>query len=129
MAFPTSEEYLRKAEQALGLSLPPALRARLLEENGGGIEVGEETWELFPVQDTSDRKQVSRTANHLLRETEEARNSPEFPADAVPIAADGTGNYLTLQPSRHEPDRLADDVWLWDHETGTLTPVDVTWSI
>jgi SMI1/KNR4 family protein SUKH-1 len=127
MSFPTAEEYVRRAEQALGLALPAALRARLLEENGGGIEVGDESWELFPVEDTSDRKHRSRTANHLVGETEQARELPEFPADAVAIAANGSGDYLILQPSANN--RLSDDVWLWDHETGTMTVVEVTWSI
>ncbi len=33
MAFTTTEEHVRRAEQELGLTLPPAYRARLLREN------------------------------------------------------------------------------------------------
>jgi hypothetical protein len=62
MGFPTTEEYHRQAEQALGVQLPLALRDRLLRDNGGDVEAADDVWQLFPVQDTTDRKRISRTA-------------------------------------------------------------------
>ena len=124
MPFPGTEEILRRAEQELGLALPPPYRARLLRENGGEVDAADDTWELFPVQDTADRKRVSRTANHVVRETAEARTWSRFPAEAVAIAANGSGDYLILRPAAG---RLGDTVLLWDHELGTASPVDVTW--
>jgi hypothetical protein len=129
MGFPTSEEFVRRAEESLAIMLPAAVRARLLQENGGEIEADGDVWELFPVEDSTDRKRISRTANHIVRETEEARQWPEFPATAVAIAANGTGDYLILQPARQASGQLLDEVFLWDHETGGVTPVDVTWSL
>jgi len=124
MAFPGTDEILRRAEQELGLVLPPFYRTRPLRENGGEVEAADDTWQLFPVQDMSDRKRLSRTANHVVRETAEARTWPRFPAAAVAIAANGSGNYLILQPAAG---KLGDTVFLWDHEMGTASPVDVTW--
>jgi len=129
MAFPTTEEFLRRAEENLGVALPPAIRTRLREENGGEIEAAGDVWELFPVQDSSDRKRISRTANHIVRETAQAREWPAFPVAAVAIASNGTGDYLILEPAKEDPRRLADQVLQWVHETGSATPVDVTWSI
>jgi hypothetical protein len=129
MTFTTTEEHVCRAEQELGLILPPAYRARLLRENGGEVEAADDTWQLFPVRDTTDRKRISRTANHLLREMTEARAWPRFPSLAVAIAANGSGDYLIIHPAESQPDRLADMVLHWDHETGALTPVEVTWDV
>ena len=129
MAFPTTEEQLHRAEKEIGLALPSQLRARLLQENGGEISAGDDVWELFPVKDTSDRKRLARTANHLLRETEEARKWPDFPSEAVAIASNGTGNYLILRPADRASGALSETVFLWDHETGSADPVDVDWGV
>ena len=129
MAFPTTEEQVDRAEKEIGLALPPQLRERLLAENGGEIAAGDDVWELFPVQDTSDRKHVARTANHVLRETEEARKWPDFPSEAVAIASNGTGDYLILRPSDRASGQLSDTVFLWNHETGSAAPIDVDWSV
>lgn len=114
---------------AIGLALPSQLRARLLLENGGEITAGDDVWQLFPVQDASDRKRLARTANHLLRETAEARKWPAFPSEAVAIAANGTGNYLILRPADRASGELSGTVLLWDHETGSAQPIDVNWGV
>jgi hypothetical protein len=129
MAFPTSEEHLQRAERQLGLTLPPTHRSRLLRINGGEVEAAGDTWELFAVQDTTDRKRLSRSASHIVRETTEARTWPRFPGDAVAIAANIAGDYLVLRPAHDDPGSLADTVLLWDHEEGTLNPVDVLWDL
>jgi hypothetical protein len=54
-----------------------AMRERLLRNNGGEILVewdgdGEE-WQLHPVFDDSDRETTRRSANHLVREQQSAR--------------------------------------------------------
>ncbi len=127
MGFPTTEDHLRRAEEAIGLALPPILRTRLLRENGGEVQAADDGWELFPVEDKSDRKRLSRTCNHFLRETAVAREWPDFPPDAIAIARNGTGNYLILRPALKAPGTLSDVVLLWDHETGSATPIDVEW--
>ena len=128
MAFPTTEQQLRRAEGALGFKLPASHRARLLRDNGGEVEVAGEVWELFPVQDDSDRKHLSRTASHILRETSQAKTWPGFPDEAVAIAANGGGDYLILRPAPDAPGTLGNTVYFWEHEGGTITPVNVDWT-
>ena len=125
MGFPTTDECLRKAEEALGVQLPAELRERLRRDNGGEVEAADDVWQLFPVQDTADRKRLSRTANHIVRETTEARKSPGFPPAAVAIASNGAGDYLILDPTQRPADMLT--VLLWYHEGGSAQPVHVTW--
>jgi hypothetical protein len=119
MSFPTTEGHVVAAEKALGARFPTALRERLLRQNGGEVEAADVVWQLFPVQDLTDRKRLSRTANHVVRETAEARKWPGFPSTAVAIATDGGGNYLMLGPGGA--------VLLWDHEDASTVPVEVTW--
>ena len=128
MAFATTEEQIRLAEDALAVKLPSALRARLLRENGGEIRAAADTWELFPVRDTTGQKRISRTANHVVRETAEVRKWPGFPPGAIAIASNGTGNFLILAPAEGESGALAETVLLWDHEGGTAVPVSVAWN-
>ncbi len=118
MPFPTSEEFVAAAELQLGIALPDSLRARLLQGNGGELEATGDSWTLFPVADTSDRKRLTRTANHIVLETQNARRWPGFPELGVPIAANGSGDYLILLPDRPGSSQLGSGVFLWDHETG-----------
>jgi hypothetical protein len=121
MPFPTEERYIRDAELKLGVSFPPSLRARLLVANGGEVEVDDDTWQLHPVFDATDRTRIKRTANHIVRETASAREWSGFPPDAVAIGNNGTGDRLVLQPSPNDPRSLGETVFFWDHETGELT--------
>jgi len=106
------------AERQLGRSFPRPLRARLARDNGGEVEADGDDWTLHPVWDPTDRKRMARTAGHVVRETGQAREWSGFPADAVSIAANGTGDRLILRSG-------SDRVELWDHETGESSPVDV----
>jgi hypothetical protein len=38
-------------------------------ENGGEILTEEDEWQLFPIFDKTDKKRISRTANHIVLET------------------------------------------------------------
>ena len=123
MSFPGSEELVAAAEAKLGRRLPEAHRTRLIEENGGEIRAAGEHWTLYPVWDPSDRKTIGRTANHILRENEALRREwPDvLPDGFIAIADNGGGDLLVLPPG-------GDVVRLWDHETGELSPVRVTWT-
>lgn len=126
MPFTTTDQHIRKAEVALGVRFPASLRERLQRDNGGEIEAADDIWQLFPVQDTTDRKRLSRTANHIVRETTEARKWDGFPSTAVAIASNGSGDYLILQDT--VGDGVLDDiVLLWTHDDASASPVDVTW--
>ena len=120
MPFPLDESYILAAEQALGASLPPKYRAMLARRNGGEIEAEYDTWQLHPLEDRSDRKRLARSASHVLRETEQARKWPKFPADVIAIASNGTGDLLVL---KQQDGAFSEAVYLWSHETGALLQV------
>lgn len=56
MTLATDIACIETAERALGNSLPPAWRRRLLSSNGGELSVAEDDWTVFPVLDSSDQK-------------------------------------------------------------------------
>ena len=123
----TTEECINAAERALGRNLPGPLRERLKRNNGGDVEVtgyssDNPNWELHPVLDSNDRKRAGRSANHIVRETEEAHSVPEVaPPQGSVVIADGTGDLLRLLKEDDCP-------YWWDHETGDVHRVAVDWS-
>ena len=117
MPFPTSEEFISQAETRLGVRLPDSYRAHLLVQNGGELEVGDESWNLFPVADNSDRKRLARSANHIVAEAAGARAWAGFPPKGIAIASNGAGDFLPLMPDEADPSRLGPVVHLWEHET------------
>jgi hypothetical protein len=117
MPFATEERFIDAAEAKLGVRLPTALRARLLSANGGEVELDDDVWRLHPVFDTSDRKRNTRTANDIVRETASAREWRGFPATAVAIAGNGSGDFLVLLPSVEDPSTLDERIYVWNHET------------
>lgn len=123
MPFPTSPECIETAEARLGVRFPDAWRARLLRANGGEVELDDDDWQLFPVQDTSDRKRAGRTASHIVQEMAAAREWRGFPSSGVAIAENGLGDYLVLLPDHATPGTLADQVYRWDHETTAMAVV------
>jgi hypothetical protein len=120
MPFPIETALIHEAERQLGRGLPMDLRVRLHRDNGGEVRAAGDVWRLFPVFDPGDRRRITRTANHIVRETRSARGRAGFPEDAVAIAEDGGGDYLILRAGSEE-------VEFWDHETGESKPVDVDW--
>jgi len=121
MAFPVDEAQIAAAERQLGRLLPDGLRARLLRNNGGELQTDDDDWILHPVWDATDRKRMSRTANHIVRETEQARAWHGFPDSAISIATNGSGDHLVIHAG-------SDAVDLWDHETGECYPVTIDWT-
>lgn len=115
---------IASAEQQLGRRLPQAHRERLRRANGGEIEANGEFWSLFPVWDSTDRRTVARTTNHIVRENETLRNeSPDAFWDRyIAIATDGGGNLLVIGTK-------GDVIYGWDHETGELSPAKTSWDI
>ena len=93
MPFDLAESFLLAAERELGASLPKSYRLAMLRENGGEIETDDDDWQQYPVADTSDRKRLSRSANHILKETESCRGWARFPENAVAIAGNGAGDH------------------------------------
>ena len=118
MPFPVDERLIAAAEERLGRTLPPALRSHLSRRNGGWIQTRDEDWALYPVWDPTDSKRITRTARHIVRETEQARRSADFPPGAIAIAANVLGDRLVARPG-------SDDIEAWRQDTGTCHRVEL----
>lgn len=119
MPFALTEEELQKTEAELRARLPASYRQSMTTANGGDIELDGDVWQLFPIRDTSSRKLVSRTANHIIRETNTAREWERFPENALAIASNGTGDLLVL---RRHGRQFGPEILVWRHEDGELEP-------
>lgn len=123
MAFPVEERFIVETEKKLGMSLPQDYVKKMMEENGGEVQTPPDAWVLYPIFDTSDKKRLKRTCNDVVRETQGARDWTGFPEDAVAIGGNGSGDQLVLLQDKNSPDKLGDEVFWWDHETGALNLV------
>ena len=120
MPFDLAESFIAATERELGAELPVSYKAAMALSNGGELEVAHEVWQLHPIADTSDRKRLARTANHIVLETSSLEAWPNFPANAVTIAANGSGDHLILM---HKEGVFSSQVFRWSHETGALQKV------
>ncbi len=116
MPFPVDEKYIIETETQLGVKFPAEFKSRMLQSNGGELVTKSFEFELYPFFDKSDRKRISRTANHIDLETKNARKWTGFPDKAIAIGRDAYGNKLIL--IHNEAGYLSDEVYFWNHETG-----------
>jgi hypothetical protein len=117
MPFDLAESFIAAAEEALGATFPASYRVAMARANGGEVEALHDSWQLHPIADTSDRKRLARTANHVVRETLSMLGWPRFPGNGVAIATNGTGDQLVLL---REGEALKEAVYYWSHETGVV---------
>lgn len=96
MLLPTTEQCILAAETALGTKLPAEFRNRLLTNNGGELSTAGDDWRVFPVLDETDAVRRTRTANHMVAETQRAASLPGFPVGAVAVGANGSGQLLVF---------------------------------
>ncbi|HXU00205.1 MAG TPA: SMI1/KNR4 family protein [Polyangia bacterium] len=122
MAFPLDIKFVKRAEEKLGRRLPLGYVAKMCRDNGGEVTAGGDLWWLYPIFDDGDRRRLKRTCNDILRETERAREWPEFPPEALAIGHDGGGDRLAFLPDP-ERDRYEDQVYRWDHETREMNQI------
>lgn len=115
MPFDLAEPFILEVERQLGGSLPGSYKAAMSRSNGGEIEADDDLWQLHPIADTSDRKRLARTANHIIRETASACAWPTFPFGALAIGANGSGDRLVFLRSGNF---FGPEVHIWWHETG-----------
>ncbi|MFC1502741.1 SMI1/KNR4 family protein [Pseudomonadota bacterium] len=120
MPFNLDEKYVLEAEEALKGTLPQSYKSAMLQSNGGEIELDDETWELYPIFDKSDKKRISRTCNHIISETQSCIGFGNFPQSAVAIAGNGCGDQLVLIKTESCFSNL---IYLWSHETGAIIDV------
>jgi hypothetical protein len=123
MPFPLDPIYIEETEKELGVIFPPLYKAKMIKENGGEAGTEEEGWLLFPFFDKSDNKRISRTSNHIILETKNAREWNNFPQSAVAIGENGCGDYLILQPVSENGNELSEIPYSWWHETGEIHAV------
>ena len=115
MPFDLAEPYILEAERELGASLPVSYKTAMAQSNGGELEALDDVWQLHPIADSSDRKRLARTANHIIRETASMQGWARFPAGALAIGGNGTGDCLVFLRSANS---FGPAVHLWSHETG-----------
>ena len=125
MPFALSEEELKKTEALLGAELPADYRAKMMKNNGGEVEAFDDVWQLFPIQDQSSKKLISRTCNHILKETKSAQEWANFHENALAIASNGAGDCLVIFQAgkKFEP-----EIYAWFHEDGALVTVATSFS-
>lgn len=123
MPFPIDEKYIFEAEQELGLSFPSMFKAKMKKENGGAIETENDDWQLFPFFDKLDKKRISRTSNHIILETKEAKKWRNFPNNGIAIGENGSGDRLILLPATENSKVLSEEIYTWFHETGEVEKI------
>lgn len=117
MPFNLSEEQLVQTEKELGCTLPNEYREAMKSDNGGEAQTEEDDWEFYPIKDTSDKKRISRTCNHIIMETESCKGFGNFPENALAIAGNGMGDQMVFIK---DSGQYQSTVYLWLHETGEL---------
>lgn len=123
MPFPIDVKYIIEAEEELEVHFPPLFKEKMIEENGGEVATEYDDWNLYPFFDQSDKKRISRTSNHIVLETEQARKWNNFPLTAIAIASNGCGDQLVLIPLENDKKELSEAIYFWYHETGALEKV------
>ena len=127
MGFSIDKKYINETEQELNVKFPEKFKNKMVEENGGMLESRNgEIWHLYPFFDKSNKKRIARTCNHIVLETNNAKQWDNFPNDAIAIAADGGGNHLVLLPNSLDNCNLGEEIYDWFHETGELTKIAET---
>lgn len=117
MPFNLSEEQLAQTEKEIGVKFPHEYREAMKLDNGGEASTDEDDWEFYPIKDTSDKKRLSRTCNHIINETESCKDFGNFPNHAVAIASNGLGDQMVFIK---ESGKFLNKVFLWLHESGEL---------
>ena len=120
MPFPLDEKYIIETEDILNLRFPRAFREKMMKENGGEVEIGDNIWNLFPFFDKTDIKRISRTNNHILKETENSKEWSNYPVNAISIGENSCGDKLILYPEENNPQELSESIHVWWHETGNV---------
>lgn len=118
MPFPIEPNYIAQTEDELGVLFPTRFKAKMIQENGGELSTKEDDWQLYPFFDRSDKKRMSRTCNHIGLETKQAKEWRNFPAHAIAIASNGSGDHLILLPENDNEKQLSEVIYAWWHEEG-----------
>lgn len=118
MPFPVEEKFIEKAEQELGVRFPDSFRQKMMANNGEGVEVETDYFELHPIYDTSNKKRIKRTCNSIVHETKTAHEQYRLPGNLIVIGNNGGGDVLVYQA--REDGSLDPTIYWFDHETEEL---------
>jgi len=124
MAFPIDEKYISDVEEKIGTFLPDFYKKRMKKQNGGEVEIYDEKWNLFPIFDSSDKKRIKRTSNHILVETKSAREWQNFPPNAIAIGGNDYGDILVLVLDE-KTNIIENAIFMWSHDSGNLEMLDL----
>jgi hypothetical protein len=113
-------KYIKFLEEELRLELPLGYKNKIMNNNGGTISLDDEYWELFPIADTSTKESISKTANHVLKETKEAFKWDGFLFNYLAIGSNIDGDLLILL---HEEKDYLSDIFIWRQETGVISKI------
>ena len=119
--FPIELEFILETENETGFEFPKIFKEKMQELNGGEFFTDDDDWELFPFFDKSDKKRISRTCNHIVLETNKAKKWNNFPENTFAIGKNGCGDLLVLMEK--EPNKLGEEIYVWEHDTGELFKV------
>jgi hypothetical protein len=124
MGLPVSEEHIAETEAKFGRRLPEGFRELTKQSNGGAtIRIGSGYFDVYAVWDPTDRKTMSRSANHVIRETESMyRDLGAFlPPGGIVLASNEGGDPLIQLPD--------DTLVIWSFRTHKVRPASpVDWA-
>ena len=123
MPFPIEEQYIVIAEQELNYRFPPSFRNRMMQNNGGEIEIRDDIWHIFPFFDQADIKRKMRTYSNIIFETRQIRKWAGFPEQAIAFAQNGNGDYLIFLPKNTLSSEHAEPVFIWFHGTTEIKKI------
>lgn len=123
MPYPLDIKYIIETEQELEMLFPDNFKIKMLKENGGELMTDDDSWQLFPFFDKSDNKRMSRTCNHIILETKQAKSWDNFPENGVAVASNGSGDFLILLLIKGNAQKLSDEIFIWFHETGEIEKI------
>jgi len=118
MSFPVQEKYIEQAESELGIRFPDSFRNKMMKQNGGEIEIGEDYFQLYPFYDTSEKKRIKRTCNSIVHETKNERTHYGMPDYLIAIGNNGGGDILVYKINQNN--KLEPNVYWLNHETEEL---------
>ncbi|MDH5573087.1 MAG: SMI1/KNR4 family protein [Gammaproteobacteria bacterium] len=118
MAFPVEEKYIEVAEAELGVKFPESFRNKMMKKNGGEVAVLEDSFELHPFYDTSDKKRIKRTCNSIVHETKNSQIYYRLPSNLIVIGNNGGGDELVYKVEVNG--NINPAVYWFNHETEEL---------
>jgi|GEM_PF-268264 len=111
---------ITKTQLELGIVFPKVFKDKMMVENGGEIKLSGDSWMIYLFSDNSGRGRTRRFSQNIAGETKNVRKWSNFPAGAVAIAENDSGDRLVFLPGENVR-RLCEAIYVWRRETGDIT--------